>query len=341
MKMPSNQSIVDMFHAGMAIKDIADALKCVRSTVTRALNKFKETGSARRKPGSGRPRSVRTKALIKSVREKIRRQPVRSMRKMAKEAGVSDFTIRKVVKEDLKAKSRARTKRQLITRNQKEARLERSKKLLQILKRGMPVILFTDEKEFTVDSAPNRRNDRYISRENPKDVPDNVKHTFQTKHPASVMMFGLVSSDGKKMPPVFFKKNEKVTKEVYLKVLKNHVKPWIDSNYTKEANIVFQQDGAPAHTSNLVKNWLEKNIKNFWSKAMWPASSPDLNPLDYSIWAYVEAKACAHPHANTDSLKKSIIKEWTNMSEEYIRTTCSKFRPRLEAVIAAEGGHFE
>ncbi|QQP54313.1 Putative transposable element [Caligus rogercresseyi] len=31
---------------------------------------------------------------------------------------------------------------------------------------------------------------------------------------------------------------------------------------------------------------------NFWPKDYWPSQSLDLNPLDFSIWAHVETKAC-------------------------------------------------
>ncbi|QQP55552.1 Transposable element tcb1 transposase [Caligus rogercresseyi] len=41
---------------------------------------------------------------------------------------------------------------------------------------------------------------------------------------------------------------------------------------------LYQQDGVPAHTSNLVQNWCLKNLDMFWSKDFWPPSSPDLNP---------------------------------------------------------------
>jgi len=83
----------------------------------------------------------------------------------------------------------------------------------QIQTRCIPDIIFIDEKEFTIDPAPNIHKDNFNSREDPKGVPDSVKLTFMSKHADAVMMFGLVSSDGKKMPSVFFKKSEKINKK--------------------------------------------------------------------------------------------------------------------------------
>ena len=55
----------------------------------------------------------------------------------------------------------------------------------------------------------------------------------------------------------------------------------------------------------------------------------------------METEACKTPHNNVDSLKASIRAAWDNMSEDYIIKTCKAFRPRLEAMLEAEGGHIE
>ena len=54
---------------------------------------------------------------------------------------------------------------------------------------------------------------------------------------------------------------------------------------------LFQQDGAPVHTSNSTQSWLRNNISDFVSKEEWSPYSPDLNPMDYSIWSLLESKA--------------------------------------------------
>ena len=104
---------------------------------------------------------------------------------------------------------------------------------------------------------------------------------------------------------------------------------------------MFQQDGAPAHTSRKTQEWLATNLKDFWDKTVWPPSSPDLSPLYYSVWSIVEAKACKAPHSNIDHLKTSIIKAWRSMSKAYLVKTCQQFRPRLDKVLKMEGGIFE
>ena len=263
------------------------------------------------------------------------------MRKMAAELNVSPSTVQRIVKQDLKMKSRARVKVPLLTKTQREARIKRSKKLLNHLKHDAAgcTILFSDEKIFTVDSVSNWRNDRWIGGD-PADTPEEYKYVNTTKHPASVMVFGLVGSDGKKMPPVFIPSGVRVNTEVYLNILKDKVKPWIQANYRGQ-KYVFQQDGAPAHTSRKTQEWLATNLDAFWTKDMWPPQSPDLNPLDYSIWATVEDSACNKPHSSVAALERSIRKCWTQMEDSYIRITCQAFRRRLQAVIEVNGARIE
>ena len=64
------------------------------------------------------------------------------------------------------------------------------------------IILLSDGKLISIDAVSNSRTDLFISAKKLEDVLKNVKFWFQTKHPAGVMMFGLVASNGLKMPPV-------------------------------------------------------------------------------------------------------------------------------------------
>ncbi|QQP53333.1 Uncharacterized protein FKW44_005782, partial [Caligus rogercresseyi] len=48
------------------------------------------------------------------------------------------------------------------------------------------------------------------------------------------------------------------------------------------------------------------NMANFWSKDMWPSSSPDLNPFDYAVWGTLKKEMNKTSHPNVDSLKTAI-----------------------------------
>ncbi len=84
------------------------------------------------------------------------------------------------------------------------------------------------------------------------------------------------------MPPHFFKVGQKVNKEVYLEVLEDVVKPWMD-RVANSAKNTFQQDSVPCHKAKTVQTWLKENVPHFWDHRTWPPNSPDLNPCDYYL----------------------------------------------------------
>ena len=118
---------------------------------------------------------------------------------------------------------------------------------------------------------------------NNRDVP----RVMKTKFLATVMVFGVVSSEGHIMPPHIFEVGLKVNTKVYLDVLKSVVIPWCNQ-VAGGRPWVWQQDSAPAHNFKETQAWLQKECYNFVPFSHWPPSSPDLNPLDYFIWSYVE-----------------------------------------------------
>ena len=104
---------------------------------------------------------------------------------------------------------------------------------------------------------------------------------------------------------------------------------------------MFQQDGAPAHTARTTQTLLADNFANFWSKDIWPPSSPDLNPLDFYFWARVEREACRVQHKNVAVLRASICKAWEKIPNAEVAKAVRSFRRRLQRVVAVGGDFIE
>ena len=47
---------------------------------------------------------------------------------------------------------------------------------------------------------------------------------------------------------------------------------------------IFQQDGAKPHSHYLTEQWCRDNFPTFINGENWPPNSPNLNPVDDSIW---------------------------------------------------------
>ena len=115
------------------------------------------TNSIEDRPRTGRPRSVRTAARIKRIREKIRRNPARTIRKMAKEEGVNRESVRELVKYDLGLRPYHERKVAGLTHKQEEKRLARCKKLMKRHAGRSLKRIISDEKLFNMEECHNSK----------------------------------------------------------------------------------------------------------------------------------------------------------------------------------------
>ena len=178
--MSQRDAIIQLHCAGKTNPEIIKLLKAPRSTVWKVVKRYQDLGTASDRPRSGRPRTARTPAKIKCIKERIRRNPKRSMRKMAKSLDMDEKTVRNIVKKDLKLSPFKKTNSQQLTDLQKQKRLERSKILLNAMKDGTQAgeIVFSDEKLFTVEAKFNSQNDRILAK-SADSIPPSVKTVFR------------------------------------------------------------------------------------------------------------------------------------------------------------------
>ena len=78
-----------------------------------------------------------------------------------------------------------------------------------------------------------------------------------------------------------------------------------------------------------------------WTKEFRPPNSPDLNPLDDYVWGVFMIFTNQRPHNTKASLKASICEVVDKIKKEVVVRVCSRFRTRIEKMIAAEGGFME
>ena len=90
----------------------------------------------------------------------------------------------------------------------------------------------------------------------------------------------------------------------------------------------------------MTPSWIQAHIPAFIGKDEWPARSPDLNPLDYSVWSILESKVC-RTHDSLDNLKLELLREWALISQEVVRASFEDFECRLKSVIKNKRGHIE
>jgi len=65
----------------------------------------------------------------------------------------------------------------------------------------------------------------------------------------------------------------------------------------------------PAHRAHKTVHLLTHETPDFITPALWPANSPDLNPVDYQIWWKLQDRVYPQPR-DVDQLKLRLIEEW-------------------------------
>ena len=67
---------------------------------------------------------------------------------------------------------------------------------------------------------------------------------------------------------------------------------------------IFRQDIAPtAHRAKDTIALLRRKTPSFIGPELWPANSPDLNPVDYRIWNLIQKRVYQTAIRNIDELK--------------------------------------
>lgn len=200
-------------------------------------------------------------------------------------------------------------------------------------------ILWTDESKFTNNGIINKQNNRYWDSQNPHWV-------FETNNQSvwgTNVWCGLIG--GKLLGPYFY--DGTLNGRRYLEFLMNELSIMLeDIPLATRNNLIFQQDGAPAHNAIVVRNYLNENFENRWIGTygiiQWPPRSPDLTPLDYFLWGHLKTVVYADPPTSLMDLKNKINAACIRLTEEQISSATNReFLRRAESCFIHNGEQFE
>jgi len=107
-------------------------------------------------------------------------------------------------------------------------------------------------------------------------------------------------------------------------------------------DFIFLQDSAPSHRAKATQNFLRDNTLNFITSQEWTPHSPDLNPLDYSVWDILQELVYTKEGVNHLRISKifRMLSETSgtmSMTRQSEKLYCSG-KKRLAAVAKQNGG---
>ena len=150
------------------------------------------------------------------------------------------------------------------------------------------------------------------------------------------MIHGSISGISKGPLVVFEKEWGKIDSKVYCQwVLPSihHFVRYMDGT-TGFMKAILMEDGASQHTSKFTKGWHAYYGMN---KMVWPAQSPDLNPIE-NVWRLLKYRVGKRFPTTDPQVRQYIEEEWTKMKLEDFVKYIREMHKRYVAVINAEGG---
>ncbi|KAJ8954851.1 hypothetical protein NQ318_023415 [Aromia moschata] len=235
----------DTSHGDLPIQEIAptNCRQCTKdwgidkSNVRRTIKRFEELGHTGRRPGSGRRLTVRTVENREGFRERVRRNPRVSMRKIARQTGINRESIRQIAKEDL---------------HLKPYKLQK----VQLPPTSTSAYCLKDANNSFVSTLLFKRQELV------RGGPQHVGHRRTRQNPAAVMVWAGICASGKTLS-FSWKRGQNQPRSVPPRHSRGHRTP-VGSTALRQCALDFT---VPAQRAKMTQDWCKAHFPEFsiWS----------------------------------------------------------------------------
>ncbi|XP_031357888.1 uncharacterized protein LOC116181640 [Photinus pyralis] len=310
------------------------------NTIRSWVRRLEETGNTLRGNKHGRFKNVRTPENVVQVRTAVQNSPTRSARRHAIALGMSDRSLRRILKFDLKFHPYKIMFAQELRPDDYVSRRNLCEQMLAAIHPNA-AFFSSDEAHFHLNGYVNKQNFRYWSENNPQIVHERPLHSSKVTVWCAVSQFGVIG-------PYFFEE-EGVTVTVnsarYVAMLQNFLQPRMNEIVEEHelGDLWFQQDGATAHTAraslHVLREIFPERLVSLRGDVGWPARSPDLSICDYFLWGYLKEKVFKRRPHTIAELRQRIIEEVNAIPRDICARATENFRHRLQQCVDANGRH--
>ncbi len=252
--------IIALFKIGKTYSNISSELGIPISTVGDVIKKWKDLGIVSRLPGSGRPSifNQSEEELLNHLCNENSRLCAKDLRKKMIDITNKKASIRTIgsILKKVGLFGRVAKNKPLLSSANIMSRFELSKIFLRMTDDKWKTVIFSDEATFEL--FPSHRHQIIYRRNKEAYEPKNLVPTVKFGK-AKIMVWGCISYQG--VGKLVFVDGT-LNSAKYINLLANNLPSSAYQMGMEE--YIFQQDGAPCHTSNATKDFLTKKIFNYY-----------------------------------------------------------------------------
>ncbi|GFS92845.1 transposable element Tcb2 transposase [Trichonephila clavipes] len=217
-----------------------------------------------------------------------------------------------------------------LIRQHRTARLQWCRKHHKWTEQDWACVLFSDESRFSLSSDCRRQ---LIWRESGTAYrPENIQE--KDRYPTcSIIVWAGIMINGRTRLHVVA--NGTMTGQRYIdEVLLPHVRLFRGAVGDK---FVFMDDNATCHRTLAVQDCLDSEGIQ---RLVWPARSPDLNPIE-NVWDALGRQVAGrnYPPTNKNTLIRALTEEWDKLPQQLLDNVVQSMVRRVECCITLHGGH--
>ncbi|GFU80005.1 transposable element Tcb2 transposase [Trichonephila clavipes] len=224
----------------------------------------------------------------------------------------------------------AKRKRRTTAQQHRTARLQWCRQHHNWTEQDWACVLFSDESRFSLSSDCRRQ---LIWRESGTAYrPENIQE--KDRYPTcSIMVWAGIMINGRTRLHVVA--DGTMTGQRYIdEVLLPHVRLFRGAVGDK---FVFMDDNATCHRTLAVQDCLDSEGIQ---RLVWPARSPDLNPIE-NVWDALGRQVAGrnYPPTNKNTLTRALTEEWDKLPQQLLDNVVQSMVRRVECCITLHGGH--
>ena len=173
-------------------------------------------------------------------------------------------------------------------------------------------LLFTNEKLFKVQALLNTQSNRiFAKRRKKKQILDKRLYIeYKASHKSAII--SVVISMYGKASILFVDPKVRMNGVHYCTLV---LKMFIPQMSRLCPNFILEQDGTRCYIPAYALPYIGPHVPQLLEPEFWSPPSPDLNPLNYCLWDYVETVIRNHQNVGDfDQLKTKIAKSWKTIS---------------------------